>query len=411
MGVETDLDAGASLESADAAFIPLCVPEIRGNEWLYVKECLDTTWVSSGGPFVDRFEVAFADWLGRRAAGVAAVACQSGTAALHAALMVAGVGPGDAVLVSCMTFIAPANAVRYVGAEPVLVDAEPDHWQMDVGLVARYLAEDCVVRDGATVDARTGRRVAALMPVHILGHPVDMDPLLELARAHGLAVIEDATESLGALYKGRPVGTLGDIAAFSFNGNKLMTTGSGGMIVTRNPDWARRAKHLTNQAKVDPIEYAHDEVGYNYRLTNIQAGMGLAQLENLPDFLAAKRRIAARYAEGLDRIPGLEPMRAASWADSAWWMYTIRVDADAYGMDSRALLRALDARRIQTRPLWRALHQGPPHAGCPTLGGAVAERLHATALSLPCSVGLGEATQERVLDTLAALRAGTRTQR
>lgn len=391
--------------TANPAFIPLCVPCIHGNEWRYVKECLDTNWVSTGGPFVDRFEDAFAARLdGGAAPALRAVACQSGTAALHVALQTAGVGPGDAVLTSCMTFIAPANAIRYLGAEPVLTDVDPNYWQMDVGLIARYLADDCERREAGLFDRHTGRRVAALLPVHILGHPVDMDPLLELARIYGLPVVEDATESLGASYKGRRVGALGDIAAFSFNGNKLMTTGGGGMIVTRNADWARRAKHLTNQAKVDPIEYVHDEVGYNYRLTNIQAGMGLAQLETLDDFLAAKRRIAARYAAGLAAIPGLRPMTAAPWADSAWWMYTILVDSDVYGMDSRALLRALDARRIQTRPLWRALHQGPPHAGCPVLGGDVAARLHATALSLPCSVGLSDAEQDRVLATLAELR-------
>lgn len=403
------MDSNEAAITQTPELIPLCVPEIRGNEWRYVKECLDTNWVSSGGPFVERFETAFAARLSCEDRKVGAVACQSGTAALHAALMVAGIGPGDAVLVSCMTFIAPANAIRYVGAEPILVDAEPDHWEMDVRLVERYLADRCVTRDGATFDRETGRRIAAIIPVHVLGHPVDMDPLLELARAYGLTVIEDATESLGALYKGRKVGTLGDIAAFSFNGNKLMTTGSGGMIVTGKPEWARRAKHLTNQAKVDPVEYVHDEVGYNYRLTNIQAGMGLAQLEGIDEFLAAKQRIAVRYAEGLADIPGLMPMRAASWADSAWWMYTVLVDAGMYGMDSRSLLRALEAERIQTRPLWRGLHQEGPHAGCLVLGGGVvAARLHADALSLPCSVGLSETAQDRVLHVLASLQGSRR---
>lgn len=337
----------ASRKASADAFVPLCAPEIRGNEWAYVKECLDTTWVSTVGAFVDRFERAVADAVGAKFA----VATNSGTAALHVALLLAGVEPDDEVLVSTLTFIAPANAVRYVGAWPVFVDAELDFWQMDGGKAIDFLERGCSWRNGALYNRVTGRRVRAIVPVHVLGHPVDVDPILEVARKYGLAIVEDATESLGARYKTRNVGHLGDVACFSFNGNKLITTGGGGMIVTDDEALARRAKHLTTQAKDDSVEYVHSEVGYNYRLTNIQAAVGLGQIEQLEDYVAAKRRIASHYAEGLDGIKGITAMREAGWARSAFWMYTVTVDEVEFGIGSRALMRELGARGIQTRPL------------------------------------------------------------
>jgi perosamine synthetase len=383
--------------------VPLCEPALLGNEWAYVRECLDTGWVSSVGGFVDRFERSLAE-----AAGVRhAVATVNGTAALHIALLVAGVEPDDEVLVSTLSFIAPANAIRYAGAWPVFVDAEPGTWQMDPERVAAFLAEGCVWRDGALRNRTTGRRVRAIIPVHILGHPVDLEPILEAARRYNLAVIEDATESLGATYRGKPVGALGDIACFSFNGNKLITTGGGGMIVTDRAEWASRAKYLTTQAKDDPVEYVHHAVGYNYRLTNVLAAMGVAQMERLDQCIAAKRRIAARYADALAMLPGITPMTSASWAKSVFWLYTVLVDRDAAGLGSRELLAALSQRKVQTRPLWQPLHRSPAHAGSQVLGGQVAERLHRDALSLPCSVGLPAEHQELVIDQLLQLLDST----
>lgn len=395
-------DAPAS-ERAPAVVspIPLCAPEIRGNEWAYIKECLDTNWVSSVGEYVDRFERALAAASGTRFA----VATSSGTSALHTALMVAGVEAGDEVLVSTLTFIAPVNAIRYVGAWPVFIDAEPDYWQMDTGRVAQFLEQNCERRGSALYDRATNRRVRALLPVHVMGHPVDMAPLLELARRYDLIVIEDATESLGARYRGTPVGHMGDVACFSFNGNKLITTGGGGMLVTDREDWARRAKYLTTQAKDDPVEFEHGAVGYNYRLTNIQAAMGVAQMEQLDDYLAAKRRIAERYAAALADVPGLTLMRQAPWAQSAWWLYTVLVDAVPFGMDARALMRHLGAQQIQTRPLWQPIHQSKPYRDMtPALECPVSERLHSQALSLPCSVGLQAEQQTRVIDAIVAAR-------
>jgi perosamine synthetase len=382
--------------AAAEGIIPLCVPEIRGREWEYIKECLDTNWVSSVGPFVDRLERGIADYVGTRFA----VATTSGTAALHVALLAAGIQPNDEVLVSTLTFISPANAIRYAGAWPVFIDAEPFSWQMDVHLVVEFLEQACSWRDGGLVNTSTGRRVRAILPVHTLGHPVDMHPLLEVARKYELVVIEDAAESLGAKYKGTPVGRLGDIACFSFNGNKIITTGGGGMVVTDNEAWAERVRYLTTQAKDDPSEYVHREVGFNYRLSNIQAAMGCAQLEQLDKYVAAKRRMAEAYGRALRGIPGITLMPEAPWAFSTFWLYTMLVDKDGFGMGSRDLLQDLAIAGVQTRPLWQPLHRSDAHPHNSSCGGRVAEVLNRDALSLPSSVGLGSDAVSRVAELI-----------
>ena len=375
--------------------IPLSVPEIRGNEWKYIKECLDTNWVSSVGAFVNRFEHMVADYVGVNH-GVATI---NGTAALHTALLVAGIQPDDEVLISTLTFIAPANAIRYVGAWPVFIDAEPNYWQMDPQRVVDFLEQDCRWTGGALRNKTTGRRVKAIIPVHILGHPVDIDPILTVARKYDLLVIEDATESLGAKYKSQMVGQMGDIACFSFNGNKLISTGGGGMVVTNNEEWTQRARHITTQAKDDPVEYIHNEIGYNYRLSNIQAAMGVAQMEQIDDYIATKRRIAATYREGLELIPGLEPMRQAPWAESVFWLFTVMVDEIRFGSNSRVLLKELDEFGIQSRPLWQPIHLSPAYADLNPNDCPVANALYRDGLSLPCSVGLGK-LQSHVVDAL-----------
>jgi perosamine synthetase len=378
---------------AAAGFIPLIVPEICGNEWRYVKDCLDTAWVSSVGSYVERFEQMVAQQAGTKYA----VATINGTAALHIALLVAGVRTDEEVLVSTLTFIAPVNAIRYVGAWPVFIDAEPDYWQMDPARVVEFVERDCRWTEGSLYNRRTGRRIAAILPVHILGHPVDLDPLLEVAKKYGLRVIEDATEGLGATYKTRGLGSIGDIGCFSFNGNKIITTGGGGMLVTNNEEWATRAKYLTTQAKDDPIEYIHGEVGYNYRLTNLLSAVGCAQMEQLSAFVATKRGIAARYNEELRNLPGIAEMKNAPWAESTYWMYTILIDQDEFRSDSRQVMRDLGSRKIQCRPLWQPIHMSPAHASKDIVDLPVAERLARQALSLPCSVGLAESDQDAVI--------------
>lgn len=376
--------------------IPLSVPSLTGSEWAYVRECLDTNFVSSVGPFVDRFEHEFK----RRVGASHAVATVNGTAALHVALILTGLRPDDEVIVSALSFIAPANAIRYVGAWPVFCDAEPDYWQMDVRWVENFLRCSCVRTAKGLVNQATGRTVRAILPVHILGHPVDMDPLLDLAKEFDLVVVEDATEGLGAIYKGKPVGTLGDASCFSFNGNKMITTGGGGMVVTPRDDWAARAKYLTTQAKDDPLEFIHGAVGYNYRLTNIQAALGCAQLEQLDAFLVAKRRIADAYESAFTGVAGLTAMPEAGGVESAYWLYTLLVDEPVFGMDSRALIAHLRSNRIEARPLWQPLHLSPAHADAPKANCPVAERLYARAVSLPCSVDLDPDDQTRVIETI-----------
>jgi len=379
--------------------IPLCVPEIRGNEWGYIKECLDSNWVSSAGPFVDRFEREMAFYVGAKHA----VATCNGTAALHVALLIAGVQPDDEVLVSTLTFIAPANAIRYVNAWPVFMDSESGYWQMDPQRVKDFLQKECQWRSGGLYNKVTGRHVKAILPVHILGHPVDMDPILELSRKYNLAIIEDATESLGAKYYGRMVGHLGDVACFSFNGNKIITSGGGGMIVSDNETWLHRARYLTTQAKDCPVEYIHNEVGYNYRLSNIQAAMGCAQLEGINDFIAAKRRIAHIYYKGLENVEGIIPMTEAPWANSIFWMYTILVEEEVFGISSRKLMDMLAAEGIQARPLWQPLHQSKAHFGMADYVCPVSQGLHRAALSLPCSAGLSEDHQNLVVDAITEI--------
>lgn len=386
-------EPGARVEGV----IPLCVPEIRGNEWTYVRECLDGGWVSSVGSFVTSFEDVVAKTVGARHA----IATVNGTAALHMALVCAGVEPDDEVLVSTLTFVAPANAIRYAGAHPVFIDADPQTWEMDTAAVERFLKDECV-RDGATLrDRATGRRVKAIVPVDILGTPVDLDPILAVAKQYGLSVVEDATESLGARYKGEPVGNRGAIAAcFSFNGNKMITTGGGGMIVTDDAAFAERARYLTTQAKDDPLEYVHGEVGFNYRLTNVQAAIGVAQMELLDEYVAIKRANAARYARALAVIPGITAMPEPAYATSAFWLYTILVDGSAFGMSSRELLARLMQKNIQARPLWQPMHRSPAHAGERSYGGDVADALCRDALSLPSSVGLTAEQLDAVVEAI-----------
>lgn len=397
------VEADPKTAPSEAQFVPLSVPEIRGNEWEYVKECLDTGWVSSVGSYVERFERMVAEQAGTKYA----VATVNGTSALHISLLVAGVRPDDEVLVSTLTFIAPVNAIRYAGAWPVFMDAEPTYWQMDPDRVRNFIERECEWSNNELRNRRTGRRVSAIIPVHILGHPVDMEPILAIARKYNLKVIEDSTEALGSMYRGKSPGSFGDIGCFSFNGNKIITTGGGGMIVTDREDWAKKAKYLTTQAKDDPIEYVHGEVGFNYRLVNVLAAIGCAQMEQLASYVAKKRSIAARYQQGLAGIPGLTLMKNASWAESTYWMYTVLIDPTEFGIDARQLLKLLESQKIQTRPLWQPIHLSPAHAGMGPQSLPVSEHLADHALSLPCSVNLSGYDQDRVIAAIAA-SAGSR---
>ncbi len=381
--------------------IPLSVPSLLGNELEYLRECIETNFVSSVGPFVDRFEAMVRAWVGCRYA----VATMNGTAALHVALLVAGVRPGDEVLMPSLTFVAPANAVSYAGAHPVFVGVEQSYWQLDPQRVVDFLESHCRRTTSGWENRLSGRPIRAILPVHILGHSADMRGLRKVARDYQLALVEDATESLGAYYDERPVGSLGDIACFSFNGNKIITTGGGGMIVTDRVDWADRARHLSTQAKTDPVEYKHDEIGYNYRLTNIQAAIGCAQMERLDEIVASKRQIAARYGALLKEPPGIRLPREAPNARSTFWLYTVLLDDTVFGKDSRAAMKSLSRRGIQTRPLWEPLHVSRAHGRAQSFACDYELELYHRALSLPSSVDLGDDGLQAVVHGLMAARA------
>jgi perosamine synthetase len=318
-------------------------------------------------------------------------------------LLLAGVEQDDEVVVSTLSFIAPANAVRYAGAWPMFIDAEPRHWQMNPAGLIDFLERDCHWNGEVLRNKRTGRRVKAILPVHILGHPVDLAPILAVAARYSLPVVEDATEGLGARYHGRSLGGIGDMGCFSFNGNKIITTGGGGMLVTNNSEWAARARYLTTQAKDDPIEYVHNAIGYNYRLTNLQAAMGCAQMEQLDAFVQAKREIAMRYQESLASLPGIHLPEEADRALSTFWMYTVLIGGKQSGIDSRELLRELAARKIQARPLWQPLHRSPAHRLSTSPACPNSEVLYKQAISLPCSVGLTRTAQSYVIEAVSSI--------
>jgi dTDP-4-amino-4,6-dideoxygalactose transaminase len=368
--------------------VPLAIPAIGAREIELVTEAVTSGFVSSVGPFVTEFENKFAQTVGSKYA----VACATGTAALHVALRVLGVGAGDEVAVSDFTFVGSVNPIAYQGASPLFVDSEPDTWDLDSSLLIEHLTQRL---------ARGEALPKAVEVVHVLGQPARMDALLEFCKEHGIAVLEDAAESLGARWSegslaGTHTGTAGTIGAFSFNGNKIVTTGGGGMIVTDDEALAARARHLTTQAKVPAVGYLHDEVGYNYRLTNVSAALGVAQLERLEEFVARKRAIAARYDAELAPL-GLQTPPRVQGLDSTYWLYSALVPAEL-GVDGRdLLLKHLTAHNIGARALWRPLHQQPPFKGAQRLGGAVAVDLFERGLSLPCSTELTEAQQDRAI--------------
>jgi len=295
-----------------------------------------------------------------------------------------------------LTFIAPANGVRYCGADPVFIDVTADRWQLDVEKVAAYLARECERTASGVRDRVTGKRVAALLPVHLLGHPVDLDPLMAIAAEYSLPVVEDATESLGSTYNGRAPGTFGLAGCFSFNGNKIITSGGGGMLTTASADVARQSRYLSTQARDDRLEYVHESIGFNYRLTNLQAAVGVAQLEQLDEHVRRKREIAARYASGLDGVPGVTVPGEAPWARSTFWLYTILVAPPAR-RTSRELIADLDGAEIEARPLWAPLHDQRPYRDARTFGLEHAAAIYASAVSLPSSVDLSEEDQGRVI--------------
>jgi len=358
-------------------YIPVAEPVLTGNELAYVSDCVTSGWVSSIGQYVTRFEREFAEFCGVRHG----IATSNGTTALHLALAVLGIGPGDEVIVPALTFIATANAVVYTGAKPVFVDSEPRTWNLDPNDVARKITP----------------ATRAIIPVHVYGHPADMDAINAIAREHNLHVIEDAAEAHGAEYKGRRVGSLGCMGTFSFYGNKIITTGAGGMLTTDDAALAQRAQVLRDHAMSPTRRYWHDEIGYNYRITNVQAALGVAQMERVDEFIARKRAIAALYSELLGGTPGIMLPVQEPWAKNVYWMYSILVGSKAR-LTRDELMAHLKSRKIDSRPFFHPIHTMPPYASAHSAGQSLpaAERLSRQGINLPSSCALSDDDVRRV---------------
>ncbi len=364
--------------------IALHEPCFCGNEWIYVKDCLDSGWVSSVGKYVDKFEEMISQFTGVKRA----VAVVNGTAALYVCLKLIGVGPGDEVLIPTLTFIATANAVVYCGAVPHFVDSEERTLGLDPNKVSDYLKDIAEIRSDSCVNRQTGHRIKAVIPMHTFGHPVDMDPLVELCHSYNLELIEDASESLGSSYKGKHTGNCGKVSAVSFNGNKTITTGGGGAILTNDEKLGQLAKHLTTTARVShEWKIEHDHIGYNYRLPNVNAAIGCAQLEELPDFLNRKRKLAKKYTEAFSNTDGVQFFEEPEFAESNYWLNVLLLEP---GLSTYLdeLLESMHNSGIMTRPAWTLMHKLPMFQECPRMDLSISESLAKRIINLPSSSSL-----------------------
>lgn len=369
--------------TGDDAVVPLHAPDIGDLERRYVEECLDSTFVSSVGPFVSRFEEQLAAYTG--AAG--AVAVSNGTVALQVALTLAGVGRGDLVVVPALSFIATANAVAHAGATPVFLDSDESSLGLSAEALETWLGS-CRTSEGPVIEPSTGRRVAAIVPMHTLGHPVAIDRIVAIAEEYGIPVVEDAAESLGSRFGDRHTGTFGRLGILSFNGNKIVTTGGGGAILTDDVDLARRAKHLTTTAKLPHAwEFAHDEIAFNFRMPNINAALGVAQLERLGGFVRSKRTLAERYDRALADCDGVRFLKEPEGTTSNYWLCAVRVEGGILQRD--ALLAATNEAGLQCRPFWNLLSEQGPYRDAPRGDLPVARALHNSVICVPSSASLG----------------------
>jgi perosamine synthetase len=361
--------------------IPLSVPLLNGNEWKYVKDCLDTGWISSVGSYVNDFEKRIAEFTGAKYA----VACMNGTAALHVCQRIMGVQQGDYVIIPNITFIATANAVSYTGAEPLMVDVDSDTWQMDLDLLEKFFMEETKMVDGKCVVKKNNRPIGCIMPVHVLGNMCNMERLMKLANERNIPVIEDSTESLGSSFKGKQTGTFGQMGCFSFNGNKIISTGGGGMIVTDDEALAKKAKHLTTQAKIHPEEYIHDEIAYNYRLVNILAAVGVAQMEQLPAFLKKKKYISDFYKKYLSGVGDIQFQKVENDIHVNDWLFTIKTSK------SKEIFENLKKADIISRPFWMPMNQLQMFQSFWYYNeNDKSNEVYHNCLSIPCSTGISD---------------------
>ena len=371
--------------------IPLSIPHLAGNEWKYVKDCLDTTWVSMAGSYVDQFEEIIANYSGTKYG----IAASNGTCGLHAALHVLGITRGDYVIVPNITFVASANAVAHTGADSIFVDVDPKTWQLDVDLLEIFLDNDTLPSELGPILKSDGRHIKAIMPVHVLGNIGDMEALLRVCNKHHLKIIEDATEALGAYYKGQHAGSFGDIGVFSFNGNKIITTGGGGMIVTNNNKLAKHAKHITTQAKANPTTYVHDEIGFNYRMVNILAAMGVAQMEQLDGFIKKRKFIDNFYRNNLKGIGDIEFQKVKEEVDPNCWLFTFKSSRQ------QDILKALKTVGAVARPFWTPMNQLPMFQENLYINNRDNSKyIHASCLSIPSAVCLEQYQLETVVNSI-----------
>lgn len=375
--------------------IPLSVPNLYGNELKYVKECIETGWISSAGNYVNLFEKSISDYTN---SGYA-VACMNGTAAIQTALNLLNLGRGDYVLTTNLTFVATLNAISYTGAEPILFDIDESTWQIDLILVENWLEENTklVEEKGQilSVHKENNRKIGAVIPVHVLGGMVDIEKLLSISEKFHIPIVEDSTEALGSKYLNKYAGTFGTIGTLSFNGNKIISTGGGGMLLTKNALHAERARHITTTAKVDPLDYFHDEIGYNYRLVNVLAAIGVAQMENFPSILERKKSIDKFYRKELNGLSGVSFQEHIKGSDPNCWLFTFKTPR------MRELLEYLNNKGIQSRPFWTPMNQLPMYSNCLYINSNnITNKIYRNCISIPSSSNLTSLEQEVVVDEI-----------
>jgi perosamine synthetase len=381
-------------------YISLSVPSLNGNELKYIKECIETEWVSSAGKYVDLFEKNIAKYTGSKFA----IACVNGTAAIQVSLRMLGVKAGDEVIVPTLTFIAPINSICYNNATPIFMDAD-NYYNIDVEKTMDFIREQTVFKNGFSYNRITHKKIAAILPVHVWGNACWFDELIELLKERNIAIVEDASESLGTFYndgtfKTKHTGMIGKLGCISFNGNKVITSGGGGMIITEDEALYERAKYLTTQAKDDQIRFIHNEIGYNFRLTNIQAALGVAQLEQLPAKLKIKKEIYNSYQSGIKKIEGLSLSKVPDYAENNHWLNLLKIKSRVYGEDRESLMERLEENGIQTRPVWELNHQQLMYKNYQHYKIENAKKLVKNSLCLPSSPNLTSANINKIIGQL-----------
>lgn len=384
-------------------FIPLSVPNLKGNEKKYVVDAIEKEWVSTGGAYIEQFETNIAKYLNVPAA----VACQSGTSGLHLALKLCDVGYGDAVIVPTLTFIAAVNPVKYLEAEPIFMDCD-DGLTMDSEKLLTFLETECLVDETKVIHKKTKRQIKAIVVVHVFGNSADLEKIVEIANRYHLKVVEDATEALGTYYldgkyKGQFLGTIGDFGVYSFNGNKIITTGGGGMLVAKDQVALQKAKYLSTQAKDDTVNFIHDEVGYNYRMTNLQAAVGVAQLEQLEQFIEIKTRNYQTYSELFEGVEGITLMPFKKNIRPNYWFYSLCINEDKTKITRDELIKALYEENIQTRPVWGLIHEQKPYRDNETYHIEKAIEYRRKIINIPCSSNLSIEDIKRVAESIKKL--------